>query len=61
MGSRAVARVLIVNTKLVGEGERPDSIFDLVDPQWKDRCGIAKPLGGDDGDACGVFVRGVGR
>jgi iron(III) transport system substrate-binding protein len=45
-GFAARARVLIVNTKLVGEGERPDSIFDLVDPQWKDRCGIAKPLAG---------------
>ncbi|MBA4104112.1 MAG: iron transporter [Pirellula sp.] len=45
-GFAARARVLVVNTKLVGEGERPDSIFDLVDPQWKDRCGIAKPLAG---------------
>ena len=45
-GFAARARVLIVNAKLVGEDERPDSIFDLVDPQWKDRCGIAKPLAG---------------
>ncbi|MBL9163350.1 MAG: extracellular solute-binding protein [Planctomycetaceae bacterium] len=45
-GFAARARVLIVNTKLVSEAERPDSIFDLVDPQWKDRCGIAKPLAG---------------
>jgi iron(III) transport system substrate-binding protein len=45
-GFAARARVLIVNTKLVSEGERPDSILDLVDPQWKDRCAIAKPLAG---------------
>ena len=45
-GFAARARVLVVNTKLVSEGERPDSIFDLVDPKWKDRCGIAKPLAG---------------
>ena len=45
-GFAARARVLVVNTKLVSEGERPDSILDLVDPQWKDRCGIAKPLAG---------------
>ena len=45
-GFAARARVLIVNTKLVSEGEQPDSILDLVDPQWKDRCGIAKPLAG---------------
>lgn len=45
-GFAARARVLVVNTKLVSEGERPDSILDLVDPQWKDRCAIAKPLAG---------------
>ena len=45
-GFAARARVLVVNTKLVSEGERPDSIFDLVDSKWKDRCGIAKPLAG---------------
>jgi iron(III) transport system substrate-binding protein len=45
-GFAARARVLIVNTKLAAEGERPDSIFDLADPKWKDRCGIAKPLAG---------------
>jgi iron(III) transport system substrate-binding protein len=45
-GFAARARVLVVNTKLVGEGERPDSIFDLVDPKWKDRVAIAKPLAG---------------
>jgi iron(III) transport system substrate-binding protein len=38
--------VLVVNTKLVGEAERPSSIWDLTDPKWKDKCGMAKPLAG---------------
>jgi iron(III) transport system substrate-binding protein len=45
-GFAARARVLIVNTKLVGEDARPRSIHDLVDPKWKDRAAIAKPLAG---------------
>jgi iron(III) transport system substrate-binding protein len=45
-GFAARARVLVVNTKLVAEVERPTSIHDLTDPKWKDRAGIAKPLAG---------------
>jgi iron(III) transport system substrate-binding protein len=45
-GFAARARVLIVNTNLVPEERRPKSIHDLTDPQWYDRCGIAKPLFG---------------
>lgn len=45
-GFAARARVLIVNTNLVKEARWPDSIEDLTDPQWYDRCGIAKPLFG---------------
>ncbi len=40
------ARVLVVNTKLVPEGERPKGIRDLLDPRWKGKVGIAKPLFG---------------
>jgi iron(III) transport system substrate-binding protein len=40
------ARVLIVNTDLVKEGERPDSIYDLADPKWKGKAGIARPVAG---------------
>jgi iron(III) transport system substrate-binding protein len=40
------ARVLIVNTDLVKEGERPDSIHDLADPKWKGKIGIARPIAG---------------
>jgi len=45
-GFAARARVLIVNTELVAVGDRPNSIFDLVDPVWKNKVGIAKPLAG---------------
>ncbi len=45
-GFAARARVLIVNTELVAVDDRPNSIFDLVDPAWKDKVGIAKPLAG---------------
>jgi iron(III) transport system substrate-binding protein len=40
------ARILIVNTKLVPEAERPKGIKDLIDPKWKGKIGIAKPLFG---------------
>jgi iron(III) transport system substrate-binding protein len=45
-GFAARARVILVNTKLVPEKERPKSIFDLADPRWKGWVGIAKPLFG---------------
>lgn len=45
-GFAARARVLIVNTNLINEARWPDSIQDLIDPQWYDQCGIAKPLFG---------------
>jgi iron(III) transport system substrate-binding protein len=41
-GFAARARVLIVNKN----HRHPKSILDLTDPQWYDRCGIAKPLFG---------------
>jgi iron(III) transport system substrate-binding protein len=45
-GFAARARILIVNTKLVAESERPKGIKDLLDPKWKKKIGIAKPLFG---------------
>jgi iron(III) transport system substrate-binding protein len=45
-GFAARARVLIVNTDLVPEAERPKSMWDLLDPRWKKRCGVARPLTG---------------
>ncbi|WP_169976771.1 extracellular solute-binding protein [Tautonia rosea] len=45
-GFAARARVLIVNTDLVPESDRPTSILDLADPRWKGKAAIAKPLFG---------------
>ena len=45
-GFAARARILIVNTKLVAEADRPKGIKDLLDPKWKRKIGIAKPLFG---------------
>ena len=45
-GFAARARVLIVNTELVPQGQRPSSILDLADPQWRGRAAMAKPLFG---------------
>ncbi len=45
-GFAARARVLIVNTELVPEDERPDSIQDLTDAKWAGQAAIAKPLFG---------------
>jgi iron(III) transport system substrate-binding protein len=45
-GFAARIRVLLVNTDIVPEDKRPDSILDLIDPQWQGRVGVAKPLFG---------------
>ena len=46
-GLAARARVLIINTDLIPNADdRPKSIQDLVDPKWRNQCGIAKPLFG---------------
>jgi len=45
-GFSARARVILVNTELVPEGERPGSIRDYLDPRWKDRTAIANPAYG---------------
>jgi iron(III) transport system substrate-binding protein len=48
-GFAARARILLVNTEIVPENERPRGIRDLLDPKWKRRIGIAKPLFGTTG------------
>jgi iron(III) transport system substrate-binding protein len=45
-GFAARARIILVNTKLVAETDRPKSILDLADPKWKGKTAIAKPLFG---------------
>jgi iron(III) transport system substrate-binding protein len=45
-GFAARARILIVNTQRVAETDRPTSILNLIDPRWRGRIGLAKPLFG---------------
>ncbi len=37
------ARILVVNTRLVGEKDRPCSLFDLAQPRWRGRVVMARP------------------
>src|SRR5262249_61970203 len=39
----ARARVIVVNTNLVRDAERPRGMLDLTDPRWKGKVAIAKP------------------
>jgi iron(III) transport system substrate-binding protein len=45
-GFAARARVLLINTNLVGETDRPQAIRDLADARWRARTAIANPLFG---------------
>jgi iron(III) transport system substrate-binding protein len=45
-GFAARARVLLVNTDLAPNGERPASVQDLANIRWRGRTAIAKPLFG---------------
>jgi iron(III) transport system substrate-binding protein len=67
----ARARVLIVNTNLVPESERPTSLLELTQPKWKGKVAIAKPQFGTTAtqaaclfevlgtDAAKAFYRGL--
>jgi iron(III) transport system substrate-binding protein len=41
IGISGRSRVLVYNTEALDEGDVPDSVFELTDPQWKGRIGIA--------------------
>jgi iron(III) transport system substrate-binding protein len=60
-GFAARVRVLIVNTRLVPREQRPSSIQDLVDPKWRGRVGIAKPLFGTTATQAAVLFSHWGR
>jgi iron(III) transport system substrate-binding protein len=60
-GFAARARVLIVNTDRLAEGERPTSIYDFRDSRWKGRCGIAKPLFGTTATHAAVLFATLGE
>jgi iron(III) transport system substrate-binding protein len=41
VGTSGRARVIVYNTDELSEDEVPDSVFDLTDPKWKGKIGIA--------------------
>lgn len=59
-GFAARARVLLVNTQLVAESERPDSVDDLLDPKWQGKVGIARPLFGTTATHAAVLFATLG-
>ncbi|QDU73179.1 Iron uptake protein A1 precursor [Bremerella volcania] len=59
-GFAARARILLVNTNLLAEGERPGSVFDLADEKWKDKGGYAKPLFGTTATHAAVLFEELG-
>jgi iron(III) transport system substrate-binding protein len=57
------ARVLVVNTRLVPEKDRPHSLLDLTDPRWKGKVAMSKPTAGTSATqaACLFQVLGADR
>ena len=41
VGTSGRARVLVYNTDELSEADVPDSVFDLTDPKWKGKIGLA--------------------
>lgn len=60
-GFAARARVLLVNRDLIPKAERPTSIYDLTDPKWKGRVGIAKPLFGTTASHAACLYEALGK
>jgi iron(III) transport system substrate-binding protein len=60
-GFAARARILLVNTDLVSDAERPRRLLDLLEPRWKDRLAIAKPLFGTTGTQAASLFANLGE
>lgn len=61
-GFAARARVLIVNTNLLSDPSTwPQSVRELSDPEWKDRCAMARPLFGTTATHAAVLFATLGE
>jgi iron(III) transport system substrate-binding protein len=54
------ARVLIVNTELVKEDDRPRSLLDLTEPRWKGKIAMAKPEFGTSATQAACLFQALG-
>jgi iron(III) transport system substrate-binding protein len=62
VGITGRSRVLVYNTDLVTEDELPDSVWDLIEPQWQGRFGVAPTNGSFVAFVTGmVLVEGEAR
>ncbi len=57
----ARARVLVVNTQLVPEADRPRSVLDLAEPRWKGKAALAKPLFGTTATHAACLFESLGE
>lgn len=60
-GFAARARVLIYNTKLLGETDAPQSIFDFTKPEWKGRFSMGNPLFGTTATHAAALFLSLGK
>ena len=56
----ARARVLIVNTTLVPDADRPKSLLELTEPKWKNRVAMAKPQFGTTATQAACLFEALG-
>jgi iron(III) transport system substrate-binding protein len=54
------ARILIVNTRLVAEKDRPRSLFDLTDARWRGRVVMARPQFGTAATQAACLFQALG-
>jgi iron(III) transport system substrate-binding protein len=55
------ARILIVNTDLVAERDRPKSLLDLTDARWKGKVVMAQPQFGTSATQAGCLFDALGE
>lgn len=60
-GFSARARILIYNTNLVDESERPTSVMDLLAPRFEGEAGIANPLFGTTSMHAAALFQALGE